>query len=214
LAIQASLMQRSLGWDKLKFEDQIDDQLGFIDRPTLEQPPDNESIMFADFGAGIAFAIGPKFYGGVAANHLTEPDMAFYSSNDDKLPMKITAHAGYNIDLGGGYSGSDQELSKFYMSVNGLYQQQGPFHQMNAGVYFTLYPLVFGGWYRMNFENPDAVIALVGVTYKNWKAGYSYDFTTSQLGMNSGGAHEISFAWQFECFEKKRRIKAIKCPQF
>jgi type IX secretion system PorP/SprF family membrane protein len=140
--------------------------------------------------------------------------MAFYNENTNKLPMKITAHAGYNIDFNGGYMESDAELSKFYMSVNALYQQQGPYHQVNAGVFVTRYPLVIGGWYRFNFENPDAFIALVGLTYKNMKLGYSYDFTTSELGMNSGGAHEVSFAWQFDCYENKRRIKAIPSPSF
>lgn len=213
LAVQASFMQRALGWDKLKFEDQIDDQLGFVNA-TSERPPDNESVMFPDFATGLAFAYGSKLYGGVAAHHLSEPDMAFYNESNNKLPMKITAHAGYNIDFGGGFTESEAELSKFYMSINALYQQQGPFHQINAGIFVTRYPLVIGGWYRANFENPDAFIALVGLTYKNMKMGYSYDFTTSELGMNSGGAHEVSFAWQFDCFENKRRIRAIPSPSF
>ena len=66
----------------------------------------------------------------------------------------------------------------------------------------------------MNFENSDAVITLVGVRYRNVQAGYSYDWTISGLGLAGGGAHEVSFAWQFPCSEKRRHIKAIKCPRF
>jgi type IX secretion system PorP/SprF family membrane protein len=213
LAAQATFHQRSLGWDKLQFEDQIDDQLGFVN-PTGEQPPDNQSVVFPDFSTGAAFMYGGKLYGGVAVHHLTQPNMAFYTSSESPLPMKMTGHLGYNIDLGGSQMGMDEDLSDFYLSLNGLYQQQGEFHQLNAGVYLNKYPLVVGAWFRHNFENADAVIALVGLQWENIKVGYSYDYTLSELQGNSGGAHEVSFAWQFNCIEKRRKIRAIKCPQF
>jgi type IX secretion system PorP/SprF family membrane protein len=213
LAAQGTFYQRSLGWDKLQFEDQIDDQLGFVN-PTGEQPPDNQSVVFPDFSTGVAFMYGRKFYGGAAVHHLTQPNMAFYSSSDSPLPMKITGHLGYNIDVSGGSSTIDEELSDFYISVNGLYQQQGEYHQLNAGVYVNKYPLVLGAWFRHNFENPDAVIALVGLQWESLRIGYSYDYTLSELQGNSGGAHEVSLSWQFNCIEKRRKIRAIKCPQF
>ncbi len=212
LAVQGTFYQRRLGWDKLQFEDQIDDQLGFVN-PTNEQPPDNQSVIFPDFAAGMAFTYGNNFYGGFAAHHLSEPNMAFYNSSESNLPMKFTGHLGYNIDFTGS-GGLGEERSEFYMSLNALYQQQGQFHQLNVGTYITRYPLVLGAWFRHNFENADAVIALVGIQWENMKIGYSYDITMSELSGNSGGAHEISFAWQFECIEKRRRIRAIKCPQF
>ena len=214
MAIQASFFQRALGWSKLQFEDQIDDQLGFIN-PTSEQPPDNTSVMFPDFSAGLAFNYGSNFYGGVAAHHLSEPNMAFYNSSENKLPMKLTGHLGYSIPLsGGGGDFSGDNIPGSSISLNALYQQQGQFHQLNAGMYISVYPLVFGGWFRHNFENPDAFIALVGLQYESLRIGYSYDLTVSELKANSGGAHEVSFSWQFACIEKRRRIKAIKCPQF
>jgi len=209
-AVQASFYQRRLGWDKLQFEDQIDDQLGFVN-PTSEKPPDNESVIFPDFAAGFAFSYANKFYGGFAAHHLTEPNMAFYNTGESALPMKLTAHLGYDLDLEGSMT---EEGSDFYLSFNGLYQQQGQFHQMNVGVYVTRYPLVLGTWFRHNFENPDAIIALVGLTWEGIRIGYSYDISMSELSGNSGGAHEISFAWQFDCVEKRRKIRAIKSPRF
>ena len=93
-------------------------------------------------------------------------------------------------------------------------QQQGEYHQLNAGVYVNKYPLVVGAWFRHNFENADAVIALVGLQWESLRIGYSYDYTLSELQGNSGGAHEVSLSWQFNCIEKRRKIRAIKCPQF
>lgn len=214
MAVQGTFFQRSLNWGKLQFEDMIDPQLGFVNI-TNERPPDNESIIAPDFAAGIAMGWKNIIHAGVAVHHLTQPDMAFYNENNSKLPMKITAHAGVNINLQGGSSSFGEEGDPdFYLSPNLLYQQQGPFHQLNAGLYVVRYPLVLGGWFRHNFENPDAFIALIGLTYKALKVGYSYDLTMSKLKGNSGGAHEVSLAWQFNCLEKKRRLKAIKSPGF
>ena len=215
LAIQGTFYQKSLDWDKLQFGDQIDPQRGFV-LPTSETPPENTSVMFPDFAAGMVFGWKGILHGGVAVHHLTEPNMAFYSQNENKLPMKITGHLGMNINLErGGMGGfSEDEDPKFYLAPNILYQQQGEFHQLNAGLYVIRLPIIIGGWFRHNFENADAVIALVGISYKGLKIGYSYDITLSQLKSNTGGAHEVSLAWQFPCIEKRRKIRAIKCPQF
>ena len=94
--------------------------------------------------------------------------------------------------------------------------QQEKFHQLSAGLYVSKYPFVVGTWFRHNFENPDAIVALVGITYNNFRVGYSYDFTISQVGGKAGGAHEISFAWDFCLYKEsaRRHIRAIKSPSF
>lgn len=214
MAVQGTFYQKSLNWDLLQFGDQIDPQQGFV-LPTGETPPDNTSIMFPDFAAGVVFGWRGILHGGVAAHHLTEPDMAFYASNENKLPMKLTGHIGFNINLEGGGGGfSSEDEPKFYLSPNLLYQQQGEFHQLNGGLYIIRLPIIVGGWFRHNFENADAVIVLVGINHKNLKVGYSYDITLSKLKSNTGGAHEVSLAWQFNCIEKRRKLRAIKCPDF
>jgi len=216
MAVQGTFYQKSLNWSKLQFGDQIDPQLGFV-LPSGETPPDNTSVIVPDFSAGLVFGWKGIIHGGVAAHHLTQPDLAFYDQNENKLPMKLTGHFGVNISLdrsgmGGGLS--EEDGPKFYLAPNILYQQQGEFHQLNAGVYVVRLPIIVGGWFRHNFENADAVIALVGINYKSLKIGYSYDITLSKLQSNTGGAHEVSLAWQFPCIERKRNIRAIKCPEF
>ena len=214
MAIQGTFLQKSLNWDLLQFGDQIDPQQGFI-LPTSEVPPTKTSVIQPDFSAGIAFGWKGMLYGGIAANHLTEPEMAFYTENNSKLPMKITGHLGFNINLeGGGMGFTEDSEPKFYLAPNLLYQQQGDFHQLNAGLYVIRLPIIVGTWFRHNFENADAVIVLVGIDYKNLRFGYSYDITLSKLKSNTGGAHEISVGWQFNCIEKKRKIRAINAPGF
>jgi type IX secretion system PorP/SprF family membrane protein len=214
MAIQATFFQKTLNWDLLQFGDQIDPQQGFV-LPTGETPPNSNSVVFPDFSTGLVFGWKGILHGGIAVNHLTQPNMAFYDQVENKLPMKITGHIGANINLeGGGLGFAEDSEPKFYIAPNLLYQQQGEFHQLNAGVYVIRLPIVIGTWFRHNFENADAIIVLVGINYKNLKIGYSYDITLSKLKSNTGGSHEISLAWQFNCIEKRRKLRAINAPGF
>lgn len=208
--VEAGYYQRALDWKGLLFEDMIDPQTGFT-LPTKENAPVNTSISTIDFSTGVMVWYDEILYGGIAVSHLTEPLIGFYNDNNSRLYMKYTVHAGSVINLG---SGGFDENKEFSISPNILYQQQFKFHQLNVGTYLTFNYIVGGLWYRMNFENADAVITLVGIRYMNLQAGYSYDWTISRLGLGSGGAHEVSVAWQFPCAEKRRHIHAIKCPRF
>ncbi|NQV02249.1 MAG: type IX secretion system membrane protein PorP/SprF [Bacteroidia bacterium] len=210
-ALQATYYQRRLVWENLLFEDMIDPQSGFV-LPTSEKQPDQARVGVPDFSAGVFIGYENLIYGGVSVSHITEPDIGFYADASSQLYMKITAHAGSVINLrkGGSFDG-DKEFS---ISPNILYQQQFKYRQLNVGFYLTLDPFVGGLWFRHNFENADAIIPFLGVHYKNLRVGYSYDITISNLKGASGGAHEISASWQFPCIEKRRHIRAIKCPRF
>jgi type IX secretion system PorP/SprF family membrane protein len=209
--VKVGYYQRRLAWENLRFEDMIDPQGGFI-LPTSEKQPDNTSVGVPDFSAGIFLGYDDLVYGGVAVDHLTQPKIGFYADNDTKLPMKFTVHVGSSISLR--TNGSADEDREFSISPNILYQQQFQFHQLNIGVYLTIDPFIGGLWFRHNFENADALIPMLGLHYKNLRVGYSYDFTVSKLKSVSGGAHEISASWQFPCVEKRRHVRAIKCPRF
>jgi len=210
-ALKAGYYQRRLNWDNLKFEDMIDPVGGFI-LPTSEKQPDNLSVGVPDFSAGIFLAYDDLVYGGIAVDHLTQPKVGFYATNETQLYMKYTVHVGSIISLDkNGSAGEDREFS---ISPNILYQQQFKFHQLNLGLYLTVDPFIGGVWFRYNFENADAIIPMLGLHYKNLRIGYSYDFTISKLKSASGGAHEVSASWQFPCIEKRRHIRAIKCPRF
>jgi type IX secretion system PorP/SprF family membrane protein len=212
LAIRGSYYQRHIVWDNFIFEDQIDPRSGEVVRPTNEKAPDYPTVTAIDFAAGAFLDWNGWIYGGLAVDHLTQPKNGFYNDNTTQLNMKITAHAGSTINLKGGYGGDEEQ--EFSVSPNILYQQQGAFHQLNVGAYLTIDPVICGLWFRHNFENADAVIALVGLHYKNLRVGYSYDLNVSKLFSVSGGAHEVSASWQFPCIERKRKIRAIKCPRF
>ena len=213
--VKGAYYQEKLNWEKFIFASQIDPTTGNISNTNGEPPPSKDNISTVDFGAGVVLNHTDKFFVGLAVDHLTQPSLSFYENNDSKLPMKITVNGGVLINATTGGLGNVGR-GDLIIQPNVLYMQQEKFHQLNAGLYINKYPFVLGAWFRHNFENADAVVALVGITYNNLRIGYSYDFTVSQVGGNAGGAHEISFAWDFCLYKEssRRHIRAIKSPSF
>ncbi len=210
-AVEATYMQYRLDWSKLVFGDQINIRTGKVET-TREYVPSKLSIGNIDFSAGVLGGYKESLYFGVAVNHLTRPDIAFYEGNANRIPMRWTVHSGILIDFRQGMDGED--LRNFSISPNFIYVQQGQFKQLNVGMYMNRFPFVTGLWMRHNFGNPDAVIALFGFQSKVYKIGYSYDFTISKLTNKSGGAHEVSIAWLFQKSKRATRYHALKCPTF
>lgn len=212
---QGSYYQKKLDWNNLIFGDQIDPGSGNISPTTNEPMPGSLNKSFVDFSTGFMIGYLDKFFGGVGVHHLTQPNNGFYDNSSSTLSMKISVHGGTIINLSNGNIGGANS-GEIILRPNIIYQQQGKFHQMNLGAYLSKYPFVGGLWFRHNFENADAAIILLGFQHNRYRIGYSYDFSLSKLSGNSGGAHEISFSWEFCIYkgEKRRLIKAIKAPTF
>ncbi|MCF8231057.1 MAG: type IX secretion system membrane protein PorP/SprF [Bacteroidales bacterium] len=208
--MQATYYQNSLNTEELVFADQIN--IGGTDEPSPTGIIANETQSFVDFSGGLAFDYDNKYYGGLAVHHMTEPSNSFTENDENYLSMKYTIHGGamYKIEP------AIYEKKTKVISPNFLYVQQGKYHQLNLGLYAHIKPFIFGGWFRHNFENPDATIILLGLQLDNkWKVGYSYDYSLSALSGNTGGAHEISLSYRFCIYvEKSREVRAIKCPEF
>lgn len=212
LGLSAGVERRQLDWDRLVFFDQLDIDTGPVDaggnpNPTAEQRPDQTATTFADFGAGILYA-GPNAYGGVSLAHLTTPDdriasvaaAGFYEG----LPMRLSLHAGYQIDLAPARTGSAS-----FVTPNVLYTKQGPFEQVNLGAYVSLGQVFAGAWFRHAFGNADAAIGSIGVEWGMYKLGYSYDAVVSGLAAANSGSHEVSLTLNFDeaWWVKDRRAK-------
>ncbi|MDA3944019.1 MAG: type IX secretion system membrane protein PorP/SprF [Bacteroidetes bacterium] len=212
--VKGAYLQEKLAWEKLIFADQINPVTGHINVGSGETAPDNNQVSGVDFGAGLLFGYENFFFAGIAADHLTEPEMSFYANDSYIIPMKLTFHSGLVINATEGGFGQKRQ-GDITIEPNLMYVQQGDYKQLNAGMYVNMYPFVLGGWFRHAFENIDAVMILAGIKYENFMIGYSYDYTLSKLGGNSGGAHEISFAWNF-CIirDSKRVIRTINSPGF
>ena len=220
--IQIAYTIRSINFDKLTFGDQFD-ETGFISPTSAEQFNTGENIGFLDFSFG-GLLFSKNFWLGFAAHHLNTPNQSFVDG-DSELPMKLSFHSGYRLPLkaGPGYKGYNKEGKERSITPNFQFKKQGKFDQLDIGTYLTLEPIVFGAWYRgipiqKDFQDFDkeSIILLIGLTTDKMNIGYSFDYTISELGIASGGAHEISISYRFPPDPRKPplNVRQIPCPKF
>jgi type IX secretion system PorP/SprF family membrane protein len=207
-ALQASYLQKALDWSRLTFGDMIDPRKGFI--YNTNDIPRGGSVRAVDFSAGL-LGFSDKIYGGVAVHHLNEPNESLIVGTS-RLPMKYTFHAGAVIPIEKKSRDADAKISP-----NLLYRRQGEFQQLNLGLYVSKGPLVAGVWFRgLMFGQTyrDAFIATIGIQTDVVRIGYSYDVTISELTPSTGGSHEVSLGINFECRQKRKKLRTIACPSF
>lgn len=208
--IQASYQQRALDKTKLQFGDQIDPNYGFVlpTKENINQFADN--VGYADISLGI-IAYTKKYFGGIAIHHLTEPEDAFIANSN--LPRRLTIHAGTNFSVGKSRN-LGLTTDEPFVTPNILYMSQNGARQLNVGMSLTNQSLSGGLYFRNNFSNSDALLLVMGYTRGGIRLGYSYDYTISELMGSTGGAHEVSLTLQLDCKDKRKKLKAIKCPKF
>lgn len=178
---------------------------------------------YFDVGTGFLF-YSRNIWLGAAFHHLNRANISVMGS-ESRLPMKTTIHGGMRLNLNGGIKSRSARVS--YLTPSFIYRMQGPsFSQLDVGVNYHIDPVSVGVWYRgkpfqksvINSPTQDAIILALGMYFKNFTIGYSYDFTVSELGTSSGGAHEISLIYEFSSKPAgrnvKKKYKLIPCPTF
>jgi type IX secretion system PorP/SprF family membrane protein len=211
---------RSIDFNKLIFADQL--QLGSSQTlPTSDPSLTNSgNSHYFDFKAGL-LAYNRNFWLGFAANHINQPNRSLVNS-EAYVPMKLTLHGGVRIPL---YTGAFKRDRIPVLSPSFVYKQQGNFQQLDVGAYLLYEPIIFGLWFRgipllKNTDNNprrDAAVIILGFQLNRFEIVYSYDFTISELGPVSGGAHEIAMKYRFEIAahsKTKKPQKFIPCPTF
>jgi type IX secretion system PorP/SprF family membrane protein len=211
---------RSIDLNRLIFGDQLQfESDGTV--PTDDQALFNlGNTQYFDFNSGV-LAYNKNFWFGFSASHLNTPNRSLINQ-EAEVPLKTSFHGGVRIPLYGG------PFKKEHISVlapSFVYKKQGRFDQLDVGVHFLYDPIMMGVWYRgiplkQNVRDnisQDAMVVILGFQFEKVELGYSYDFTVSELGPISGGAHEIAVKYKLEMaaqIKTKRKDKFIPCPTF
>lgn len=211
--IQASYTQYKINWAEVQLFDQINPVYGFTDasgnpNPSGQAMPAELELHYPDFSAGFLF-FSSKWYAGGAVSHLTQPEQNFFSNENSRLPMAVTAQAGFQIL-------KDYKTDPFVTNPVVVATMQKDFRQLMAGSYFRKSKIIAGVFAKYNFSELTDVSALAGLK-KGWMTfAYSYDIALGSLQGQSGGAHEISIVVLFEQSSTKtatiRRKHALDCP--
>lgn len=223
--IQANYFIRNTNFTDLVFASQINPITG--PDPGLPGDPSvtgrNLNVSYLDVAVG-GLLYSKNLFIGVSAQHLTEPNQSVLDANSP-LPMRISIHGGYKIFLKSGGLRRDLTYTRKERSITPVFQYktQGEFSQLDAGFFLHLEPINVGMQYRglpmksfENYPNNEALIFSFGVTTNDFNFGYSYDYTISNLGIASGGAHEISIAYFIQLgkpLKVPRNKWRIPCPK-
>ena len=220
-AVQAAFYQRDINFDRLTFGDQFDTNGQVVLDNTREVFNTGTNANFFDLSFG-GIWFNERIWGGFSIYHVTEPNQAL-AGGESPLFRRLSFHGGYKIPF---YkiSNKAQNRPKKERSVTPSfnYRTQGEFEQLDIGAFLTLEPLILGLWYRgipinslEGIPNNESIIVMSGLAFKNVTMGYSVDFPISDLGINSGGAHEISLIYTFTLDppgKPPREVRDLKCP--
>lgn len=211
LGLEAGFVQNRLDWDKLLFEDQLHITQGEVDEngnPILSEEIQPEQLSHTRFDASVGLLFyNDKFYGGLSLKHLNRYDESFLQINENLLagiPMRMTLHAGAEIDLGRRNKAGGQT----FISPSVMFVKQADTGIINAGAYAGGGRFFGGAWFRHNFTLADAVILMAGVKEGIVSVAYSYDITVSKLANAPGGTgntHELSFIINIEDSKEVQR---------
>lgn len=213
VAMQAGLLNRHVNESKFKWGDQWNPITGYNPSNTTSESFDKTSATTLDMGVGALYydaSTDKKYnlFGGLSFFHINKPNDPIVSSQSTELntiPMRYTVHGGASINLMDGMN----------IVPHFLYNHQGNASETMLGVYLQKNvneetDVMIGAYYR----HKDAVAPFVGVDYKSFLVGLSYDANTSRLGSMTRNVNsfELSFSYIMRK-ETKGLVDFIHCPR-
>jgi type IX secretion system PorP/SprF family membrane protein len=209
--IQAQYFSKKINSGALIFSDQIYDGTTL---PTSIEVFDDDRYHHFDFAiSGLVFS--DKLWLGVTGNHLMKLNQNI-PAQQEYAPFMFSAYGGLVFDM---LSRAHITKTEKSITVTFLYKTQEQLHQLDIGLYHTTSPFMLGIWYRgipviTNTQTRDAITLLAGYQAGPLSFAYSYDMTMSKLINTTGGSHEISVNYKFENTNRRKKIRAIPCPDF
>lgn len=178
---QAGFLNKTIDFSKLKPIQSED--------PVLASQAE-ESSMLTDFAFGAYYFVPDRFYAGISSSQLAQTTGPVGDANFE-LKRHYYATAGYEYTVP---SNPSFEILPSFLVKTDL-----------AATTFDLTGMVRYNnrfWGGLSYRLQDAVAIILGMNYKNFNIGYSYDLTTSQLGglgkVGSTGSHEIMLNYCFK----------------
>ena len=172
----ATYGKRNVDFSALYFEEQFTGYGFNTNLPTGETALSDMKPYFSG-SAGLTYSITSEksnFDIGAAAFHVNKPKQTFLEDENQTLAMRKVVHANFETFLN----------DRVVLNANAIYQTQIRAKYYSAGAALGYYLptqqdiLLMGGlWYWSD----NAVIPYVGLAYKEFQFGVSYDITTSKL---------------------------------
>jgi type IX secretion system PorP/SprF family membrane protein len=210
--------QRKMGFGKLGIGAQIEFNNRNIDftklnpagsDPLLDQLSAEESEMLIDFSLGLLYRVPESYYIGVSGLHLvqTKGKPLVEDSQGNGLAMKLDR----TFFITGGYELSFSRNPDFQFVPSAIIQTNFSTFRFDVDALLRYKEVFWGG---LGYRFGESVIVILGVQYKDFRIGYSYDININKLGLPFfGGTHEIMLNYRFKLEMDKGR-KSYKNTRF
>lgn len=201
--LSASLFHRGFNFSEAVFPDQID-QMGRISFPSSEVLSDKSTTAF-DVGTGFMFFY-KNFTGGLAINHLTQPDLDRTTKSEARLKRKYLLHL----------------MTDFYLNRN---DQTRLTPLIFSGLQENYFYVGGGAVFSYNYLSANSV--LIADNNKNFdiQTGFSFKremlalFYNYRFNISSGNSfmpfsviHQTGLTISLYQVEKRNKFKTINVP--
>jgi len=179
---------------------QIPDEIGISAESDPAIPTPDDSRMTFDLGFGL-FYNTDNLYFGISTTHLNQPKIRYVEKKESYISRHYYAVAGYRWQL-------SNPMFEILPSV--LLKTDGRTNQIDATGMVRYNKKFWGG---VSYRAGDALIGIIGFELFNGvRIGYSYDFTTSDIGNYSSGSHEFTVGYCFSLSLDKtpQKYKSIR----
>lgn len=189
IGIQGIFLNKSLDFSKFKPIQSED---------PLLQSSGEEKTMLADVGIGAYYRVPGKYFIGFSSTQLMQNSGTLGIGEAENVYLKRHYY------LMGGFQYTLPGNPKWELNPMVLIKTDGVSAQYDINALLKYNNKFWGG---VTYRVQDAIALMVGMEYKDFKLGYSYDITTSKLSSaGSGGSHEIFFGYCFKLeFDKTPR---------
>lgn len=209
--------QRNMGFGKLGIGAQLEFNNRSIDfskldpageDPLLNQLSSEESEMLIDFSLGLLYRVPDNYYIGVSGLHLIQTKgKPLVESSEGSLRMKMDR----TFMITGGYEVNFPRNPDFQFVPSVIIESNIAKTRLDVNAMLRYKDAVWGG---VGYRLGESVIILLGVQYKDFRIGYSYDINANRLALPIfGGTHEIMVNYRFK-LEIDRGRKSYKNTRF
>ena len=172
--------------------------------PLLSSLSGEESDMMIDFSLGVFYHLPEQYYLGLSITNIIQSPGKTLAEAGTPLRMKLAR----TFYLTGGYILSLPNHPSFTITPSFLIKSDGATMQYDISSILTYNNKFWGG---VSYRVLGDISILLGVYYKDFKIGYSYDIDTSVFGTN--GSHEIMLGYCFK-LKAERASKSYKNTRF
>jgi type IX secretion system PorP/SprF family membrane protein len=197
-AIEIGMGYEYLEWMKVEYGKPVKGEIINYNNPFVHYL----DKFYFNIGAGFLFAY-KNLVTGFAIDHINRPDEGFL--NKSRMHIKWTIHSSFQFNI--------KKIVSITPAI--IYLRQHTFSEITPSVLFKVGYLKFGIGFRFNENNPDAMFITSGFQNKWMSIAYSYDYSISKIGNSfTGGAHEITTMFKFNCKNKTDKFHIAQINGF